>query len=238
MIKYILYFFFFFNLEHKISIIAKRIPNWSDIINKYNKTLSNKGEYKPTDCEPLQSVAIIVPYMKRNSHLKLLVNHLHYILPRQKIHYRIFVVEQNSPSIFNKAAIMNIGFIEAGKLFNFDCSIFHDVDMLAEDGRNMYNCLYSPRHIGSHVDKYGYRLFYNELVGGALAISPDHFRLVNGYSTSFYGWGGEDDDMKNRFCIFKNIYKIILVFQNFFLILFFCLFFSLYLSLSFYVHKK
>ncbi|CAD5113986.1 DgyrCDS3148 [Dimorphilus gyrociliatus] len=184
--------------EHKITINTARTPTWNEIANKYNKTLSSKGEYKPNDCEPLQSVAIIIPYMKRDSHLKILINHLHFILPRQKIHYRIFVIEQNSPSIFNKAAIMNIGFVEAGKLFNFTCSIFHDVDMLAEDGRNMYNCLYSPRHIGSHVNKYGYRLFYNELIGGALAITPKHFRRVNGYSTSFYGWGGEDDDMKNR----------------------------------------
>ena len=29
-------------------------------------------------------------------------------------------------------------------------------------------------------------------------MSVDHFRLVNGFSNVFWGWGGEDDDMSNR----------------------------------------
>lgn len=29
-------------------------------------------------------------------------------------------------------------------------------------------------------------------------MSRDHFRLVNGFSNVYWGWGGEDDDMANR----------------------------------------
>lgn len=39
---------------------------------------------------------------------------------------------------------------------------------------------------------------YQYLVGGVLAFRPRHFRLVNGYSNEFWGWGGEDDDMAVR----------------------------------------
>ena len=29
-------------------------------------------------------------------------------------------------------------------------------------------------------------------------MTPNEFRKVNGFSNKFYGWGGEDDDMKKR----------------------------------------
>ena len=42
------------------------------------------------------------------------------------------------------------------------------------------------------------RLAYQKLVGGVLAMPVKDFRLVNGFSNSYYGWGGEDDDMYQR----------------------------------------
>lgn len=162
------------------------------------KVLRDNGEFIPKFCVPLQKVAIIVPFRDRERHLKIFLNHIHPILQNQSISYRIFIIEQNQPKIFNKATLMNVGYLEAKKLYNFDCVIFHDVDMLSEDSRNLYNCILAPRHIGSHVDKFGYKIFYPGLVGGCLAFYPHQFELVHGYSTSFYGWGGEDDDMKNR----------------------------------------
>ena len=39
-----------------------------------------------------------------------------------------------------------------------------------------------------------------EMVGGVLAIRPDHFQAANGFSNQFYGWGGEDDDFYARLC--------------------------------------
>lgn len=43
-----------------------------------------------------------------------------------------------------------------------------------------------------------YRLPYPAIFGGVSAITKDHFELLNGFSNSFWGWGGEDDDMSNR----------------------------------------
>ena len=48
---------------------------------------------------------------------------------------------QNSPSLFNKASMMNIGFVEAFKLFpDMNCVMFQDVDSLPDDDRLLMRC--------------------------------------------------------------------------------------------------
>ena len=43
------------------------------------------------------------------------------------------------------------------------------------------------------------RLPYAAIFGGVAALKKEHFQLVNGFSNQFFGWGGEDDDLYNRF---------------------------------------
>ena len=52
---------------------------------------------------------------------------------------------------------MNIAFVEALKLHNFQCFIFHDVDLVPEDDRNMYSCPVQPRHMSVAIDEMGYK---------------------------------------------------------------------------------
>lgn len=156
------------------------------------------GRWKPTGCRARQRVAIIVPYRDRQQHLELFLRHMHPILQRQMLEYRIFVVEQALPTVFNKASMMNIGYRIARSMFDFDCVVFHDVDMLTEDDRNFYTCADQPRHAGAYIDKYGYKLVYKDVFGGVTTFTNQQFLLVNGFSNMFYGWGGEDDDMLKR----------------------------------------
>lgn len=127
-----------------------------------------------------------------------LLNILHPMLQNQMLHYTIFVVEQARPAVFNKAALMNTGFVEARNFADFDCFIFHDVDMLPEDDRNFYTCSEVPRHVGSHIDKWEYIVPYPGIFGGVTAFTKQLFEQVNGFSNQYYGWGGEDDDMFSR----------------------------------------
>ena len=48
------------------------------------------------------------------------------------------------------------------------------------------------------MNEFRYNLPYQELVGGAIAISKQHFIQVNGFSNNFFGWGGEDDEFYQR----------------------------------------
>jgi hypothetical protein len=59
--------------------------------------------------------------------------------------------------LFNKASTMNMGFLEVRRMFNPDCYIFHDVDFLPEDDRNLYRCEDMPLHLCVALDKDEYR---------------------------------------------------------------------------------
>ena len=50
----------------------------------------------------------------------------------------------------------------------------------------------------SSLNEFRYNLPYSEMTGGAIAISADQFRTVNGFSNIFFGWGGEDDEFYHR----------------------------------------
>jgi len=53
--------------------------------------------------------------------------------------------------------LMNVGFVEALKLYSYDCFIFHDVDLVPEDDRNLYTCPEQPRHMSVAVDVLKYK---------------------------------------------------------------------------------
>jgi hypothetical protein len=110
------------------------------------------------------------------------------------------VVEQANAGQFNRAMLMNVGANEAMKQsdVHFGCFVFHDVDLLPEDDRNLYTCPAQPRHMSVSIDSFMYRLPYEDIFGGVSAMTVEHFKAVNGFSNLFWGWGGEDDDMANR----------------------------------------
>ncbi|KAK4288343.1 hypothetical protein Pmani_038622 [Petrolisthes manimaculis] len=156
------------------------------------------GHYRPPECQARHKVAIIIPYRDRVHHLTIFLHHLHSMLQRQQIDYAIFVVEQAGNGKFNRAMLMNVGALEALRQYRFSCFIFHDVDLLPEDDRNLYTCPDQPRHMSIAINIMKYKLPYTDIFGGVSAMTVDQFRVVNGFSNKFWGWGGEDDDMSNR----------------------------------------
>lgn len=76
---------------------------------------------------------------------------------KQQVEYGVFVIEQIADGLFNRAALMNVGFLEALKLHQWDCFIFHDVDLIPLDDRNLYRCPEQPRHMSVAVDTMGFK---------------------------------------------------------------------------------
>jgi hypothetical protein len=113
--------------------------------------------------------------------------------------FHIYIIEQSSDGRkFNRGKLLNIGFVQAQR---DDCKIFifHDVDLIPSD-----NLLTSytadpgptgPVHIARLWDRYSKNPDY---FGGIVSFSESQFRQINGFPNNYWGWGGEDDEMKRR----------------------------------------
>jgi beta-1,4-galactosyltransferase 1 len=148
----------------------------------------------------LLKISIIVPFRDRDAHLNIFLLHMHRLLTKQQIDYGIYLIEPIKGITFNRGLLMNIGFIESLKDSQnyWKCFIFHDVDLIPEDERNIYSCPQMPRHMSIDVSTLNYRLLYEELFGGVTAFTREQYVKCNGFSNLFFGWGGEGD----LFCIF------------------------------------
>lgn len=63
---------------------------------------------------------------------------------------------QEDKNLFNRAKLFNIGFNEVLKYDDYDCFVFHDVDLIPENDKNDYGCPTSPRHMCPAVNKFNY----------------------------------------------------------------------------------
>lgn len=114
---------------------------------------------------------------------------------------------------------------------SYQCFIFHDVDHLPEDDHNPYSCPEDgkPRQLAysrsdgnyKYITNFNYHLIFLIIIkylyspiarsffGGVSAVTTKDYRQINGYSNSFWGWGGEDDDLFRRIRMNKlNVTRI------------------------------
>ncbi|XP_067885143.1 beta-1,4-galactosyltransferase 1-like [Heterodontus francisci] len=173
-------------------------------VKKINPLVREGGRFAPADCIALQKVALIIPFRNRDEHLKYWLYYLHPILQRQQLDYGVYVINQHGRETFNRAKLLNIGFVEALKEYDYNCFVFSDVDLIPMDDRNIYKCYSQPRHIAVSMDKFSFRLPYKQFFGGISALSREQHEKINGFPNDYWGWGGEDDDIYNRI-VFKGM---------------------------------
>jgi hypothetical protein len=152
-------------------------------------------------------IAIIVPYrdlhpaQKRAEHLKQFIAYMGPFMEKaitqfsNNSTFHIFIVEQSPEYKFNRGALLNLGFIEASKQ-GYNVFIFHDVDLLPGDSIAPYYVKKPeiPIHIARCWDRYKGQ----EYLGGIISISGKNFTDLNGYPNNYWGWGGEDDELRRR----------------------------------------
>ncbi|XP_062388830.1 beta-1,4-galactosyltransferase 1-like [Sardina pilchardus] len=173
-------------------------PVSMEFIQKENPEVKEGGRWWPRNCTARQKVAIIIPFRDRESHLRYWLHYLHPILQRQQLDYGIYVINQYGETTFNRGMLMNVGYAEARKQYDYECFVFSDVDIVPMDDRNFYKCYSQPRHLSVALDKFGFQLPYAQMFGGVTALSLKQFEKINGYSNNYWGWGGEDDDVYIR----------------------------------------
>lgn len=139
---------------------------------------------------------IIVPFRDagdgvRYEHLRVFKEHM----KTNKCENNILIVEQSKDNRkFNRGALLNIGARLAVDATSF---IFHDVDLLpsAKVLEAYKKTFQDPIHYGSlWTSKYTHKTF----CGGVLYITRKDLERINGFPNKCWGWGGEDDIVRNR----------------------------------------
>jgi len=139
-------------------------------------------------------LGVCVPYRNREAHLKEFVPKVGQYLESQGIDYQMYFGHQVDDKLFNRGAMKNVA---AEWAFKEGCDyiVWHDIDMIPEEG-----CDYSfpekhPIHIATNISQMNYELKYEEYFGGAILFSKEQVQKTNGYSNDYWDWGMEDDDL-------------------------------------------
>lgn len=123
------------------------------------------------------------------------VPYINDFLAKQDIPHHIFILNQVDRFRFNRASLINVGFIYTKE--DFDYIAMHDVDLLPLNKNLKYDY---PENGPFHVagPELHPRYHYSTFVGGILLLKMEHYALVNGMSNKYWGWGLEDDEFYLR----------------------------------------
>ena len=139
-------------------------------------------------------LGVCVPYRNREAHLNEFVPKVGKYLKEQGIDFQMYFAHQVDDKLFNRGATKNIAAkhaIEDG----CDYVVFHDIDMIPEEGADYSYPTEGPRHIATKISQMDYQLKYHEYFGGAVLFTKEHLEATNGYSNGYWDWGMEDDDL-------------------------------------------
>lgn len=134
------------------------------------------------------NLGIIIPYRSRAEHLQ-------ESSPVLRRYGKVYVIEQMGRELFNRGKLINIGYKEFKKEFDYFAA--HDVDMIPENANYAY--ANHPCHLATEAEQFGYRMPYPDFFGGVTLFPNDKFEKINGFPNTFFGWGGEDDEIRRRF---------------------------------------
>lgn len=151
-----------------------------------DKDLSGWGPHK---------LALVVPFRERFEELLVFAPFMHTFLNKKKIRHKILIVNQVDHYRFNRASLINVGYLESGN--DTDYLAMHDVDLLPLNDALDYGFpADGPFHVASPELHPLYH--YKTYVGGILLLTKKHYKMCNGMSNRFWGWGREDDEFYRR----------------------------------------
>jgi hypothetical protein len=158
----------------------------------------------PTLNDKSVNIAIIIPHRNRINHLNKFFDYIKKLNKNENHNYDIYIIDQNNFDRFNRGLILNIGYYIAKKNHNYDRFIFHDVD--SYPSQELFNLYFSflDKNIHYASPYLGYKYNYDAFFGGVIGMKGNDFEKINGFPSSFFGWGGEDDSLYNR-VVYNNI---------------------------------
>ncbi|KAL4003596.1 Xylosylprotein 4-beta-galactosyltransferase [Acanthocheilonema viteae] len=146
---------------------------------------------------PTHVLCVLVPYRDRETELQIFVPHIDDFLNEQNVLHKIIVLNQTDALRFNRASLINVGWYEADRV-GCDYLVMHDVDLLPLNPQLDYS--YPGKGIIRHISSPEYHPKYNytKFIGGILLLTMSDYKIVNGMSNKYWGWGLEDDEFYLR----------------------------------------
>lgn len=136
---------------------------------------------------------ILIPYRKRSSHLAAFIAKVVPIFQKVLKSFKVVVVEQVEGRLFNRGALLNIGYQEykaEGKWF-----FNHDVDVYPTEACVEKYYLNDATTVSGF---YGIITPPCDTLGTVIKFPGSEFAKCNGYPNNFWGWGVEDKALQNR----------------------------------------
>lgn len=142
---------------------------------------------------------IIIPYRNRKAQLEAFIANVVPIFKRVLKSFKVVVVEQAEGKLFNRGALLNIGYQET--IVNSESSdstyfFNHDVDVYPNEA-----CVEKYYLNNSANTKSGFVGIITppcDTLGTVIKFLAPEFARCNGYPNNFWGWGVEDKALQNR----------------------------------------
>ena len=141
---------------------------------------------------------IIIPYRKREKHLKYFIENTVPLL-KKYMKFILVIIEQTEGKPFNRGKLLNIGydiFKDIGDNF-----FTHDVDInpLENTIRDIYTKEIRMNEImGIFNSKH-------DTLGGIIKFKKEIYKKINGFPNNYWGWGVEDKSLQNRAEYYKTL---------------------------------
>ncbi|KAK3273664.1 hypothetical protein CYMTET_18106, partial [Cymbomonas tetramitiformis] len=118
-------------------------------------------------------------------------------LRNQGVEFQIFFMEQADLLNFNRGLLLNAGVLIL-QHSGYDHFSLHDVDTIPGDVKIPYT--YPEGNVPMHLTPPGIHpsVDYVDFFGGNTIFTLEQFQRVNGYGNHFWGWGKEDDNLRER----------------------------------------
>jgi len=138
---------------------------------------------------------IIIPYRNRKAHLEEFIAKTVPIFKNILKSFKVVIVEQVEGKLFNRGALLNIGYQEYKSqslhawFFNHDIDVYPNQACVEKYYLNQANT--NPGFIGIITPPC-------DTLGTVIKFSSNEFAKCNGYPNNFWGWGVEDKALQNR----------------------------------------
>lgn len=135
---------------------------------------------------------VVIPYRNRQEHLDYFIKNTVPLFEKWLPNTKVVVVEQTDGKLFNRGALLNVGFKEYQNKTKYFFT--HDVDInptqkaIQEFYRSDVN---KGEVLGIYTSKCN-------TLGGIIKIRNEDIYKINGFPNDIWGWGSEDKALQNR----------------------------------------